>query len=282
MNRVAIVTDSTADLPKDLTLNNKITVVPLKVNFQDKSYTEGIDITNQEFYEKLEKADVLPTTSQPSPADFIKNYDKLIEEGYDSIISIHISDKLSGTRQSAKIAGNELTEKMKNFSGIDSMQVTVGTGLVVKIAAESAAQNKSYEEVLADTKKAVENIKLYALVDTLKYLEKGGRIGKARAIAGSLLNIKPILTMNNGEIVDKDKVRTRKKGIAEIVDLAKKFKEANGSIRYAISHSLALDEALKLEETLFAEVGVKSEFISEVGSVVGTHIGPGALFISLL
>jgi DegV family protein with EDD domain len=282
MNRIAIVTDSTADLPIEIAKEHNITVVPLKVNFQDKSYTEGVDITNQEFYEKLEKADLLPTTSQPSPADFIAKYDELIENGYDSIISIHISDKLSGTRQSATIAGSELSEKITNLSTVDSMQVTVGIGLVVKIAAESAAQNKSYDEVLADTKQAVENVKLYALVDTLKYLEKGGRIGKARAIAGSLLNIKPILTMNNGEIVDKDKVRTRKKGIAEIVDLAKKFKDTNGTIRYAISHSMALDEAKKLEETLLAEVGVKSEFISEVGSVVGTHIGPGALFISFL
>ncbi|NCC81049.1 MAG: DegV family protein [Clostridia bacterium] len=282
MNRIAIVTDSTADLPIEIAKEHNITVVPLKVNFQDKSYTEGVDITNQEFYEKLEKADLLPTTSQPSPADFTAKYDELIENGYDSIISIHISDKLSGTRQSATIAGSELSEKITNLSTVDSMQVTVGIGLVVKIAAESAAQNKSYDEVLADTKQAVENVKLYALVDTLKYLEKGGRIGKARAIAGSLLNIKPILTMNNGEIVDKDKVRTRKKGIAEIVDLAKKFKDTNGTIRYAISHSMALDEAKKLEETLLAEVGVKSEFISEVGSVVGTHIGPGALFISFL
>lgn len=282
MNRIAIVTDSTADLPIEIAKEYNITVVPLKVNFQDKSYTEGVDITNQEFYEKLEKADLLPTTSQPSPADFTAKYDELIENGYDSIISIHISDKLSGTRQSATIAGSELSEKITNLSTVDSMQVTVGIGLVVKIAAESAAQNKSYDEVLADTKQAVENVKLYALVDTLKYLEKGGRIGKARAIAGSLLNIKPILTMNNGEIVDKDKVRTRKKGIAEIVDLAKKFKDTNGTIRYAISHSMALDEAKKLEETLLAEVGVKSEFISEVGSVVGTHIGPGALFISFL
>ncbi len=282
MNRIAIVTDSTADLPIDLAIKNNITVVPLKVNFQDKSYTEGVDITNQEFYEKLEKAELLPTTSQPSPADFMKKYEDITEDGYDSIISIHISDKLSGTRQSATIAGNELGEKIRNFSAVDSMQVTVGIGLVIKIAAESAAQNKSYEEVLEDTRKAVENIKLYALVDTLKFLEKGGRIGKARAIAGSLLNIKPILTMKNGEIVDKDKVRTRKRGIAEIVSLAKEYKESNGTIRYAISHSLALDEALKLEETLFSEVGVKSEFISEVGSVVGTHIGPGALFISFL
>lgn len=282
MNRIAIVTDSTADLPIEIAKEHNITVVPLKVNFQDKSYTEGVDITNQEFYEKLEKADLLSTTSQPSPADFIAKYDELIENGYDSIISIHISDKLSGTRQSATIAGSELSEKITNLSTVDSMQVTVGIGLVVKIAAESAAQNKSYDEVLADTKQAVENVKLYALVDTLKYLEKGGRIGKARAIAGSLLNIKPILTMNNGEIVDKDKVRTRKKGIAEIVDLVKKFKDTNGTIRYAISHSMALDEAKKLEETLLAEVGVKSEFISEVGSVVGTHIGPGALFISFL
>ncbi len=168
MNRIAIVTDSTADLPIDLAIKNNITVVPLKVNFQDKSYTEGVDITNQEFYEKLEKAELLPTTSQPSPADFMKKYEDIIEDGYDSVISIHISDKLSGTRQSATIAGNELGEKIRNFSAVDSMQVTVGIGLVVKIAAESADQNKSYEEVLEDTRKAVENIKLYALVDTLK------------------------------------------------------------------------------------------------------------------
>jgi DegV family protein with EDD domain len=282
MNRIAIVTDSTADLPVDTAKNNNITIVPLKVNFQDKSYVEGVDITNQEFYEKLEKAQNLPTTSQPSPADFIQKYEELIAAGYDSIISIHISDKLSGTRQSALIAGNEIADKVKNFKAIDSRQVTVGIGIIVKAAAESAASGKSFDEVVTDTEQEVAKADLFALVDTLKYLEKGGRIGKARAIAGSLLNIKPILTMREGEIVDKEKVRTRKKGIAELVELAKNHKDARGNIRYAISHSLALDEAEKLEETIYQETGAKAEFISEVGSVVGTHIGPGALFIGLL
>lgn len=282
MNRIAIVTDSTADLPKEIAKKNAITVVPLKVNFQDKNYTEGVDITNQEFYEKLEESNTLPTTSQPSPSDFSKAYEDLLQQNYDSIISIHISDKLSGTRQSALIGGSELGKKISNFIGINSQQVGIGTGLITIIAAESAAQKKGFDQVLEDINSAIENIQLYVLVDTLKYLEKGGRIGKAQAIAGSLLSIKPILTMKDGEIVDKDKVRTRKKGILEIIDLAKKYKETNGKIRYVISHSMALEDAQKLDKSLYSELGVRSEFISEVGSVVGTHIGPGALFIAFL
>lgn len=282
MNRIAIVTDSTADLPKEIAKKNAITVVPLKVNFQDKNYTEGVDITNQEFYEKLEESNTLPTTSQPSPSDFSKAYEDLLQQNYDSIISIHISDKLSGTRQSALIGGSELGKKISNFIGINSQQVGIGTGLITIIAAESAAQKKGFDQVLEDINSAIENIQLYVLVDTLKYLENGGRIGKAQAIAGSLLSIKPILTMKDGEIVDKDKVRTRKKGILEIIDLAKKYKEANGKIRYVISHSMALEDAQKLDKSLYSELGVRSEFISEVGSVVGTHIGPGALFIAFL
>lgn len=282
MNRIAIVTDSTSDLPKEIARKNAITVVPLRVNFQDKNYTEGVDITNEEFYEKLEESENLPTTSQPSPSDFFEQYEKLIKEGYDSIISIHISDKLSGTRQSALIGGSELGGKISNFTGIDSQQVGVAAGLISIIAAESAAQKKGYDQVLEDVNSAINNIQIYVLVDTLKYLEKGGRIGKARAIAGSLLSIKPILTMVDGEIVDKEKVRTRKRGIIELIDLVKKYKEAKGSVRYVISHSMALEEAQKLEEGLFSELGVKSDFISEVGSVVGTHIGPGALFIAFL
>jgi len=282
LNRIAIVTDSTADLPKEIAKKNAITVVPLKVNFQDKNYTEGVDITNQEFYEKLEESNTLPTTSQPSPSDFSKAYEDLLQQNYDSIISIHISDKLSGTRQSALIGGSELGKKISNFIGINSQQVGIGTGLITIIAAESAAQKKGFDQVLEDINSAIENIQLYVLVDTLKYLEKGGRIGKAQAIAGSLLSIKPILTMKDGEIVDKDKVRTRKKGILEIIDLAKKYKETNGKIRYVISHSMALEDAQKLDKSLYSELGVRSEFISEVGSVVGTHIGPGALFIAFL
>lgn len=282
MERIAIITDSTADLPIETAKENNIMIVPLKVNFQDNSYIEGVDITNEEFYQKLEESQSLPTTSQPSPADFVKKYEEIIESGFDSIISINISDKLSGTRQSAIIAEKEISNRLKNFKTFDSKQVTVGIGLIAKIAAESVAQKKSFDEISKDIEEAIEKTQLLALVDTLKYLEKGGRIGKARAFAGSLLNIKPILTMKNGEIVDKDKVRTRKKGISELVESAKKHKEMNGTIRYAISHSLAFEEAKKLEETLFNEVGVRSEFISEVGSVVGTHIGPGALFISFL
>ena len=280
MGKIAIVTDSTADLPKEFVKTGNITVVPLKVNFQDKSYTEGVDITNKEFYEKLEQSEALPTTSQPSPADFIEKYNELISEGYDSIIGIHISDKMSGTRQSALIAGQELDDSLKNFRAFDSKQVSAGTAVIVAAAAESVAKGKSFEDVCMDIEAAIENARLFALVDTLKYLEKGGRIGKARAIVGSLLNIKPVLTTVDGEIVDKDKVRTRKKGFQMLVDLVREQKNVQNELRIAICHSQIPEEAQKLEETLCQELGVKVEFIAEIGSVVGTHIGPGALFIS--
>lgn len=280
MSKIAIVTDSTADLPIEIVKADNLTVIPLKVNFQDKSYTEGVDLTNKQFYEKLEQAEILPTTSQPSPADFIEKYNELISQGYDSIISIHISDKLSGTRQSSLIAGKELKDSLRNFRAIDSKQVTIGTAILVKLAAESVAAGKSFEETIENIEKAVENAKLFALVDTLKFLEKGGRIGRARAVVGSLLNIKPILTTVEGEIVDKDKVRTRKKGVQMLVDYLREQQNQKSDLKVAISHSQVLEEAKRLEEIIYEELGLKVDFIAEVGSVVGTHIGPGALFIS--
>ena len=281
MKKLAIVTDSTADLPVLVREILDITVVPLKVNFGTESYTEGVDITNREFYEKLEAANVLPTTSQPSPADFIAVYEGLLEQGYDSVISIHLSDKLSGTRQSAVLAGKEMEGKFQNFAVVDSRQVSVGLGLLVEEAAKMAVEGKSFSEVMTVLEAGIERMQLYVLVDTLKYLEKGGRIGKARALVGSLLNIKPILTMEDGGITDKDKVRTRKKGMQTLAGYAKKYQAERGTLRLALCHSLVEEEAEKLAQLLHEEVGQTPAFISDVGAVVGTHIGPGALFLAV-
>ncbi len=280
MVKIAIVTDSTSDLPISVIEKNKIRMVPLKVNFQDQSYTEGLDITNKEFYEKLEASDALPTTSQPSPADFAAKYQELIDDGYDSIISVHISDKLSGTRQSALLAGDMVKDKLANFVAIDSKHVSASTGLIVQQAAEMVLSGLSFDEVVESINMTIDNTDLFVVVDTLKYLEKGGRIGKGKAMVGSLLNIKPVLTMNDGSITDKDKARTRKKGMQMMLDFAKERQKNKPDIRIAICHSQVIDEAVKLESLVKEQLGVEPEYISEVGSVVGTHIGPGALFLA--
>ncbi len=282
MEKIAIVTDSTADLSKELAKENNITIVPLKVNFGDETFTEGLDITNSQFFARLEEAKELPTTSQPSPVDFMNTYKGLLEEGYDSIISIHLSDKMSGTRQSAEIAAQEMDGQIKNFAAIDSRYVTVGTGMIAIKAAESVASGKTFAQVVEEVEKAVNDLSLFGLIDTLKYLEKGGRIGKAKAIAGSLLNIKPLISMADGLIIDLDKVRTRKKGISELASYANDFLAKKGSLRYMISHSKSPDDAVKLGQEIFEKTGKKADFICEVGAVVGTHIGPGGLFVGFI
>lgn len=283
MDKIAIITDSTSDLPMEFVESKKnLRVIPLKVNFQEESYTEGVDITKDEFYEKLEGCQVLPTTSQPSPGEFISLYESLIEEGYDSIISIHISDKLSGTRQSAKIAGGQMGDKLKNFKTIDSKSVSSGAGTLTLMALEIAEKEKEFDKVVEEIEKARDNTEILALVDTLKYLEKGGRIGKAKALLGSLLSIKPILGMEDGIIVDKDKVRSRRRGMEYIVKYLSDRKNSNQELKISIVHSKAEEEAIKLSEKIEKETGVETEYISEIGSVVGTHIGMGALIIGIV
>ena len=191
MEKIAIVTDSTADLPREFAQEKKITIVPLKVNFGQETFTEGLDITNEEFFIRLEEEEELPTTSQPSPADFARIYQELLAEGYESIISIHLSDKLSGTRQSAELAHSLLGEKIKNFKAIDSSRVTIGIGMLAIKAREAAVAGKSFQEIIAEVEELKDQLNLYGLVDTLKYLEKGGRIGRARLLLEPYLILSP-------------------------------------------------------------------------------------------
>lgn len=282
MDKIAIITDSTSDLSGVLVAENKnLRVIPLKVNFQEETYTEGVDITNEEFYEKLEKAEVLPTTSQPSPGEFIALYEELLAEGYDSIISIHISDHMSGTRQSANIAGEKIKDKIKNFKTIDSKSVSSGAGALTIYALDVLKQENDFSKAIERIEKGRDNADLIALVDTLKYLEKGGRIGKASALLGSLLSVKPILTTEDGVIINKDKVRSRKRGLEYIVKYLIEKKATNEDLIVSLVHAQAEQEAMKLADRLDKELGIKVKNISEIGAVVGTHIGPGAILIGV-
>lgn len=282
MEKVFVVTDSTADIPKDLVERLGITVVPLKVHFKNETYLDGVNITSDDFYSKLTNSEDLPTTSQPSPLDFVDTYKKLVE-GNDGarIISIHLSSALSGTVQSALLAQQMVEEEGLIVKVIDSKKASYAIGIIVVAVAEALKAGKTFEEAIELAIRLVEDTQVYFLVDTLTYLHKGGRIGKASSLFGSLLNIKPILSLNEqGEVFPIDKVRGRSKATSAVLDLTKNF--ANGSkVKVGISHAMNFEEAKKIEEKLREVLNVTDFVMTDIGPVIGTHVGPGTIAVML-
>lgn len=275
MSKIRIVTDSTADLPVDIIKQYNITVVPLRVNFGNQSYLEGVELTTADFYEKLIKSDKLPTTSQPSPGDFVTVYRQLFKEGAEEIISIHLSKKLSGTYQSALLAKSMMEEDVK-ITVIDSQLVSMGLGLVVLNAAQAVSENKDNKEIYSIIDNVQQRMNTFFIVDTLDYLQKGGRIGKASSLIGSLLNIKAVLTIEAGEVHAFDKIRGKNKALDRILEIAVQ-KSASQKIQCSIVHANSLETALKLREKLLNNLDCNEIIISNIGSVVGTHVGPGTV-----
>lgn len=272
MANVRIVTDSTADLPIDLVQKYGITVVPLKVFFGGESFLDGVDLKASEFYQRLEASRELPTTSQPSPAEFVEFYNPLVEDGVD-IVSIHISTHMSGTIQSALLAKTML--KYNRLEVIDSQTVSVVLGMIVLAAARAAAAGCSLEEVTALVHKMIADHRVYFMVDTLEYLQRGGRIGKAQAFLGTILNVKPVLTIRSGIIGPYEKVRGRKKAINRLVQLVNESYRGAGPLFCFLTHGNdpeGVDDLLRLvkDKVEFGEIKY-----SQMGSVVGTHVGPG-------
>ncbi|MDK2822946.1 MAG: fatty acid kinase fatty acid binding subunit [Clostridia bacterium] len=276
MSKIRIVTDSTADLPVEIIKEYKITVVPLRVNFGNQSFLEGRELTPNEFYKKLGNSENLPTTSQPSPGDFTDIFEELANENVEEIISIHLSRKLSGTYQSALLAKSLVTNKVK-VEVIDSGLVSMGLGLVVLAAARAVQEGKKLQEILNIIHDVKGKIDTFFVVDTLDYLQKGGRIGKASQIVGSLLNIKPILTITNGEVHSFEKIRGKGKALDRLIEIAYSRVPANNKLLCAITHSNNLDTALNLHKKILNKLNCSEIIISDIGSVVGTHVGPGTV-----
>lgn len=274
MGRIKIVTDSTADLTPALINEWGITVIPLKVLFGDKVYQEGIDLTTKEFYEKLATATKLPSTSQPSPGEFENLYRELTEDG-SSVISIHISASMSGTIQSAMIARNNLPDR--DITVIDSRVVSMALGLVVLAAARAVREGKSKEEVIARIHNVMEKVTTYFVVDSLENLQKGGRIGKAAALVGTVLNIKPILTISEGVIAPFEKIRGKGKALERIAELAREYSQHHKTMHCALVHGNTLEEAVKFHQKLLSSINNCEFVICEIGAVVGTHAGPGTI-----
>ncbi|EEG77200.1 DegV family protein [Dethiobacter alkaliphilus] len=276
---VKIVTDSTADLPQGLADELDIAVVPLNVHFGEEEYLDWIDLDSDSFFEKLQASEVMPRTSQPSPADFEAVYKRVGEDG-DTIISLHISAELSGTYQSATIAKSMLEDM--DIEVIDSKLTSMALGIVVVEAARAARDGKSKEEILSVIYEQLGKVKVYFGVDTLEYLQKNGRIGKAAALLGGLLSLKPILTLVDGMVVPKDKVRGRVKLQARVVDLVGEELGADVTGKAVILHGNVLEEALKLKDKIEAKYNFSEIIISSIGAVIGTHTGPGVLGVAVL
>ncbi|MCW3489919.1 DegV family protein [Dethiobacter alkaliphilus] len=276
---VKIVTDSTADLPQGLADELDISVVPLNVHFGEEEYLDWIDLDSDSFFEKLQASEVMPRTSQPSPADFEAVYKRVGEDG-DTIISLHISAELSGTYQSATIAKSMLEDM--DIEVIDSKLTSMALGIVVVEAARAARDGKSKEEILSVIYEQLGKVKVYFGVDTLEYLQKNGRIGKAAALLGGLLSLKPILTLVDGMVVPKDKVRGRVKLQARVVDLVGEELGEDVTGKAVILHGNVLEEALKLKDKIEAKYNFAEIIISSIGAVIGTHTGPGVLGVAVL
>ncbi|SDN26616.1 DegV family protein [Alkalicoccus daliensis] len=280
MSKVMIVTDSTADIPGELAEKLEIQVVPLKVHFGEEAYEDGVDLSPEEFYKKLNSESVMPSTSQPTPNQFEEVYQKLHKEHAPDIISIHLSSKLSGTFQSAYIAQQTLGESV-SLEVIDSKRASYAIGVIVVEAAQMAQQGNPKEEIMARINKMLEDTNVFFMVDTLEYLQKNGRIGKASALVGSLLKIKPILSLNaEGEVYPFEKVRGNKKAVQRILAEFTKLYNAK-PLHVGISHSEAEKEAREFMDTMREQFDIRQEVITNIGPVIGAHVGPGTLSIAV-
>jgi len=277
LTNIRIVTDSTADLPAELIEKYGIEVVSLKVHFGEEVY-EDRELLPEQFYEKLVRSSKLPTTSQPSPVDFLDVYKRLNETPDTQILSIHLSSALSGTYQSAMLAKSMLEENA-DITIIDGKSASYGTGMLIEAAARAAASGKTMDEIIEIVNRLREHTRLYFLVDTLEYLHKGGRIGKASAVFGSLLNIKPILSIDDdGEVYAVDRIRGQKRAMGRIIELLKEDfgdEEVNVDLAFADNKESA-DELGALMKQHFQ---VKEYTYTRIGSVIGAHAGTGAIAV---
>lgn len=273
---IKIVTDSVADLPSILTDELDITVVPVYLRFGEQVYRDRVDISEEEFYQRLLNDPVHPNTTQPSPQDFANVYDKLSQES-DGIISIHITSKLSGTYNSA-VQGKKMVSERCPIEIVDSQTLSIAVGLMVIQASKMAKSGMSLQQIVDELGKIIPNVHLLILLDTLKYLVKGGRIGKAKGLVGSVLNVKPLLAVRDGELMPSGQVRTRSKGMDRLLDFVKDAKEIQD---LAILYSTTPDEAQALVERTSPIFPKERTILARLGPGLGVHGGPGILAIAL-
>ena len=274
--KTGIVCDSTCDLGPDWLRDHDVVMVPLKVTFGDRSYLDWVELPPDRFFEMLASADTLPKTSQPSPADFAAAYRRLAEEGCTEIVSIHLTSALSGTMESVLMAAAGSPVPVR---AIDTKSVVAGLSLPLLAALEAREAGQDADGIEAAARAVVSEQRLLFALDTLDYLVKGGRAGKAQGLAAAVLKIKPVLTFNEEGIIEPfTKVKGMRKALGAIAEEVVKAAGPTGRVRVAFLHAQAPDLVAELRSVLEA-TGVDIEFVSEssVGAVIGTYAGPRAI-----
>lgn len=271
---IAVVTDSTSDIPANIAKKNKITVVPLNLHVENKTYLDNIDISSDELYEMLPSSNVVPTTSAPSAGTFIEVYENLLKS-YDQIISIHISSKLSLTHDSAVNAAKEINKKKKLVEVVNSETASMALGLTAMIVSDTInKKNIDIEQAKDLSKNLSKRSTFLGMVPSLKYLVRGGRIGKARGFVGSLLKFKPILTMQDGEAHPLVRVRSVEKGINKLKELA----QENAPLeKISVLYTTEKDKAEEIAEDIKLFDKKIDPVIAQLGPVIGAHLGPNVL-----
>jgi len=271
---VRVVTDSACDLPDDLIERDGIEVVPLTIRFGKEELVDRKELSTDEFWRRLGDSDVLPETSAPSAGAFEGAFRRLVDDGATGIICINLSSKLSATMQSAQVAAQAVQPDCPVIV-VDSLMVSMGLGSLCLTAARRAADGDSLESIVANVTDRRNRSKLYGTLDTLEFLKKGGRVGNARALLGSMLAIKPVLEVRDGEVEEAGKVRTRSKALRLLVDRVKQGPFEN----LAVLHGNApdLDELLDLLEPLAPHDEI---VVGQIGPVIGTHAGPRVIGVT--
>ncbi|HEX9077041.1 MAG TPA: DegV family protein [Anaerolineae bacterium] len=272
MPRVKILTDSTADLPPEVVERLGIMVLPMKVHIGQRTYRDGIEVTAKDFFAKAEHATTPPTTTPPSPREFEEAFAELTKQT-DEIVAIFVSSKLSQTFRIATRAAAPLLGRSK-IVVIDSQLITVGLGMLVTAAAQLAADGGSLDDVVRLCRGLIPRIYIAFFVETLDYLERGGRVGKAQALLGGMLSIKPLLILEEGEIVALEKVRTRQKAIEKLVEFITEFTHID---RMVILHSTTPEDVNMLIEQINLVLPNLDISVDNYGPVMATHLGPNAL-----
>lgn len=272
-----LITDSTADLPPELLERVHIEIVPLKIHLGEKTYRDYFDIDPDEFYRLLRSTEWFPTTTQPSPQDFVEVYQRLAEED-DRLISVHISSKLSGTCQSATIARQQFPDI--EIHVIDSQQASLGLGMTMLAAARAIEAGEGVDEVLNLISRLSSKIKTYFSVDSLEYLHRGGRIGRAQAFLGTMMRIKPLLALRDGEIYPVERIRGQQRLIRRMVQLVQEDAAGVGALKVALIRTDNEELLAMLSQQLDRIENLELEYIGKLGGIITSHVGPGAIAVS--
>lgn len=274
---IRVLTDSASSITPELAKSLGLHLIPMKVCFGEETYLDGVNLDAAGFYKRLAGSRALPTTSQPSAGDFLSLFEELTADGSE-VLCVLISHQMSGTLSSAEAARDMLPDRSIHI--FNSLSVSIGEGLLAMAAADMAAAGQPMDAILARLERMRGQLRVYFVVDTLEFLQRGGRIGGATAFLGTLLKVKPLLTIENGRIEPVEKVRSKQKAVERMLELMEQQIRPGATLWGGVTHTDCLDEATQLAQIVNTRFGCKKMLMGDAGPTIGTHAGPGVLGIA--